>query len=68
MDFWIPERKTVIEVQGPHHYIAPERILSLTSEAKLRVLKKQGQKVIEIPFFCNQVDEKGSPKLEELID
>ena len=53
VDFYVPEYKTVIEVDGPPHYIAPEKVLTQTSLAKHRILRKKGYKVINVPFFIS---------------
>lgn len=53
-DFYLPERNTIIEVSGPSHYIAPSRVENQTTDAKHRVLRAKGYKVINIPYFCNE--------------
>lgn len=70
MDFYIPETKTIIEVDGPSHYIAPSRELNQTSESRIRILKRKGYKVIQVPYFINEPrmeSEEGSIRLEDLL-
>ncbi len=56
-DFYLPEHGTVLEVSGPSHYIAPDRVLNLTTVAKHRVLRAKGLKVINIPYFSEQFED-----------
>ena len=51
VDFVIENKKTIIEVHGPTHYIAPSKQLSMTSEASERILRKKGWNVLNVPFF-----------------
>jgi very-short-patch-repair endonuclease len=66
VDFAIPDKKIIVEVHGPSHYIAPSKELNMTSEAKKRLLEKKGWRVVIVPFFVNQSS--SDPKFEELMD
>lgn len=66
IDFVVPDKEIAIEINGPQHYIIPTKELTMTSEAKNRVLRKKGWKVIVVPFFANKT--KDDPKLETILD
>lgn len=66
MDFAIPDKKIIVEVNGPSHYIAPSKELNMTSESKIRLLEKKGWTVVIVPFFVNE--NPSDPKFEELMD
>eukprot|EP00347_Sterkiella_histriomuscorum_P013146 403365837 len=76
VDYFLPKSNTIIEVNGPQHYIAPSRELSQTTEAKLRLLRKKGYNLIEIPFFINErnhqsnqlSEDVSSPRIEDLLE
>ncbi|CDW82945.1 UNKNOWN [Stylonychia lemnae] len=70
LDFYLPDYNTIIENNGPYHYIAPERILNQTTYTKLRQIKKKGYNLIEVPFYVNMTFDDGfkGPRLEDLLD
>jgi len=65
-DFYLPEKNVAIEVDGPKHYIAPSRILNQTSEAKHRITKVKGMRLIAIPYFANTPG--SNVRLENLLE
>jgi len=70
VDFFLPDSKQVIEIQGPGHYIAPTHELNMTTEAKIRVLEKKGYQVIQVPYFINDPrysQEEQSHRLEDIL-
>ena len=54
VDFYIPEKNTIIEVEGPAHFIAPSRDRNITTRARYRILERKGYKIIKVPFFINE--------------
>ena len=49
VDFYVPSKKTIIEVEGPAHFIAPHTNpyeLNMTTESRYRILRKNGFKVV----------------------
>jgi len=55
VDFFLPEKQTIIEVEGPSHFIAPSKERNQTTESRYRVLIKKGYKLILIPFYINEL-------------
>ena len=72
VDFLVPERQTIIEVEGPAHFIAATKERNQTTEARYRILQKKGFKIIKVPYFINEVgpDSSNEPsvRLEDLLD
>lgn len=65
----LPEKQTIIEVEGPSHFIAPSRERNMTTESRYRILRKKGYKLVLVPFYVNELsNEKEAPRLEELLD
>jgi very-short-patch-repair endonuclease len=70
VDFLLPEQKTIIEVEGPSHYLAPERVRNLSTEARYRLMQKQGYKVLKVPYFINELQtdmSKPTYRLEDIL-
>ena len=68
VDFFLPDLNTIIEVNGPAHYLAPKTELNQTSESRLRVLRSKGYKIITVPFFANDPTFPNAPKVEDILD
>ena len=57
MDIYIPDKKIIIEIQGPNHYMKPEyKNLHMNSKFKLKLLERLGYNVIEIPFLSVEMN------------
>ena len=68
MDFFLPEKQTVIEVEGPSHFIAPSKERNQTTESRYRILRKKGFNLILIPFYINELSKDAeAPRLEDLL-
>ncbi len=68
MDFLLPEKQTIIEVEGPSHFVAPSKDRNQTTESRYRVLRKKGFKLILIPFYINELSKDSeAPRLEDLL-
>jgi very-short-patch-repair endonuclease len=68
VDFLLPEKQTIIEVEGPSHFVAPSKDRNQTTESRYRVLRKKGFKLILIPFYINELSKDSeAPRLEDLL-
>lgn len=68
MDFLLPEKQTIIEIEGPSHFVAPGKERNQTTESRYRVLRKKGFKLILIPFYINELSKDAeAPRLEDLL-
>jgi very-short-patch-repair endonuclease len=68
VDFFLPETQTIIEIEGPSHFIAPSKQRNVTTEARYRILRKKGYNLILIPFYINELSkEADAPRLEDLL-
>lgn len=68
MDFLLPEKQTIIEIEGPSHFVAPSKERNQTTESRYRVLRKKGFKLILIPFYINELSKDAeAPRLEDLL-
>jgi very-short-patch-repair endonuclease len=71
VDFLLPEKQTIIEVEGPAHFIAPTKERNQTTEARYRILQKKGFKIIKIPYFVNEISTDPnypSVRMEDLLE
>ncbi len=54
VDFLLPDKKIIIENQGPAHYLKPANVkdqkFNLVTSYKIQILEKMGYKVILIPY------------------
>lgn len=50
-DFAIPERRTIIEYNGPTHYILPKLTLNQSSKFRKKFIENRGWKMLSIPCF-----------------
>lgn len=68
MDFLLPEKQTIIEIEGPSHFVAPSKERNQTTESRYRILRKKGFELILIPFFINELSKDAeAPRLEDLL-
>jgi very-short-patch-repair endonuclease len=68
VDFLLPEKQTIIEIEGPSHFVAPSKERNQTTESRYRVLRKKGFKLILIPFYINELSKDAeAPRLEDLL-
>ena len=51
LDILLPERNTVIEVDGPYHYAAASRVPLGSTMMKRRHVQRQGMSLIVVPFW-----------------
>lgn len=66
VDFMIPERNTIVEVEGPSHFVAPSKERNQTTESRYRILRRKGYTVIPVPYFANESGERLEDLLNEL--
>lgn len=58
VDFLIPSKKMILELQGPTHYIKPDlQKMNRVTVFKGKCLQKMGYKVISIPFNSVSTDD-----------
>ena len=51
VDFVLPEKKLILELQGPVHFLKPRlNEMNLVTRFKIKCLEKLGYKVIIVPF------------------
>ena len=68
MDFLLAEKQTIIEIEGPSHFVAPSKERNQTTESRYRILRKKGFELILIPFFINELSKDAeAPRLEDLL-
>jgi very-short-patch-repair endonuclease len=71
VDFLLPEKQKIIEVEGPAHFIAPSKIRNQTTEARYRILEKKGFTIIKVPYFVNEIStdpDQPSVRIEDLLN
>lgn len=58
VDFLIPSKNMILELQGPTHYLKPDlNRMNRVTEFKNKCLEKMGYKVISVPFNSVSTDE-----------
>lgn len=51
VDFFLPQKKIVLELQGPVHYLKPDlKEINLITKFKEQCIDRMGYKLVSVPY------------------